>query len=275
MSVSKFKRVLWALKEFVNASPVGITHRELSNKWRHSSMNDDKEEGIAERTFHRIRRMVESTFDVDIECIKGAEPRYRISSDDLVPGNNSLLNLFLNKATAKEDNSKSIREILGLLMTGSDIPYEDMQHIKDIIHKLRKIPYEYGKRLMEAIKSGEIQGIDRYAWDEDYNGYVCVWNEAEYQRTDLWLSIGIYDDRILFYVVTSIQDSDYREKIADLLGIDNGEMYRRNYWWYEPSDKSLFRLDFQTFPDIQEVKRRIELLISRIASLPKEIHKPT
>lgn len=276
MSVSKFKRVLWALNEFVNAFPKGISMQELSDKWEYSSMNDEKEPGIPERTFHRIRRSVESVFGVKIDCIKVAEPRYCVSSQDLEPGNNSLFNLFLNKAESKDDvNSKSVREILGLIMSGSDIPSDDMKALKDIMHNLRRVPYEYGSKLLASAQAGEIQGVDCSDWDEDYRGYVCVWNDADYHRTDLWLSIGIYDDRVLFYVVTSIQNKEYRKRISDLLQIDNGEMYRSDYWWYEPSDKSLYQLDFQTFPDMQEVKRRIEVLISRIASLPEEIHKPT
>ena len=274
MSVSKFKRALWVLKEFADASPRGISAQELSDKWEYSSMNDEKEPGIPERTFHRIRRAIESTFGVVIECVKGAEPRYRVASKDLEPGDNSLLNLFLNKAEAKDDDkSKSVREILGLIMSGSDIPSRDMEAVKDIIYNLRRVPYEYGKQLMDAVTAGEIIGADACDWDEDYRGYVCVWNDADYHRTDLWLSIGIYDDRVLFYIVTNVQNKEYRERISDLLQINNGEMYRSDYWWYEPADKSLFQLDFQTFPDMQEVKRRVELLMSRFASLPEVIHQ--
>lgn len=275
MSVSKFKRALWALKEFADAAPRGISAQELSDKWEYSSMNDEKEPGIPERTFHRIRRSVESAFGVVIECVKGAEPRYRVASKDLEPGDNSLLSLFLNKAEAKDDDkSKSVREILGLIMSGSDIPSQDMKTVKDIIYNLRRIPYECGKQLMEAVMAGEINGANDCDWDEDYRGYVCVWNDADYHRTHLWLSIGIYDDRVLFYVVTNVQNKEYRERISDLLQVNNGEMYRSDYWWYEPADKSLFQLNFQTFPDMLEVKRRADILISRIASIPEEIHKP-
>lgn len=79
---------------------------------------------------------------------------------------------------------------------------------------------------------------------------------------------------MLFYIVTSVQDSEYRDNVANLLEVDNGEMYRSDYWWYEPKDKTLFQLDFQTFPDMNEVKRRAELLISKIAGLTDEIQKP-
>lgn len=275
MSVSKFKRVLWALNEFASASSRGISMTELSAKWHDSSMNDDKDEEIPERTFHRLRRAVESAFGVEIECIRGAEPRYRVSSKDLEPGNNSLLNLFLNKAEAKDPQaSKTVREILGLIITGSAVPADDMKSIKDIIYNIRRIPFDCGEQLMKSVESDECKGADRCDWDEDYRGYVCVWNDADFHRTDLWLSIGFYEDRVLFYVVTSVQNAEYREKVFKLLQVDNGEMYRSDYWWYEPTDKSLFQLNFQTFPDMQEVRRRVGILISKIASLPGNIHKP-
>lgn len=274
MSVSKLKRVLWALNEFVNASHTGISISELSDKWAISSMNDDKETEIPERTFHRVRRTVESVFDVEIECIKGVVPRYRVSSKDLEPGNNSLLSLCLNKADKNDDSSKSVREILGLILSGSNIPADDMAAVKNIIYLLRKVPEEMCTQLLTSVEAGEVIGADRCAWDEDYRGYVCVWNNADYCRTNLWLSIGFYNDRILFYVVTSVQDSGYRSMVSKMLQIGNENIYMSDYWWYEPTDKSLFQLDFQTYPDMNEVKRRVELLISRIAELPYEIRKP-
>lgn len=273
MSVSKFKRVLWTLNEFVKASSSGISMNELSDKWANSSMNDEKEPNIPERTFHRLRRNVESIFDVEIECVKGIEPRYRVSSKDLGPGDSNLYNLILNKAT-KDEKSKSVREILGLILLGADIPSGDMEAVKDIMHKLRRIPFDYGKQLIASVESGDIKGADCAEWDEYYRGYVCLWNEADYKRSDQWVSIGIYDDRVLFYIVTATQDSAYHAKVSELLDVDNGEMYRGDYWWYEPKDKSLFQLDFQTFPDMKEVKRRAELLIAKIAELPDDIQKP-
>ena len=274
MSVSKFKRVLWALNEFINAYPVGISIEELSKKWSYSSMNDDKEPDIPERTFHRVRRAVESAFGVTIECHKGADPRYRVSSKDLEPGNNSLLNLFLSKADNDNEKSKSVREILSVIMSGSNIPENDMKAVNDIVNTLRRVPYESCKQLMASVEAGEIRGANRCDWDEDYRGYVCIWNEADYNRTDLWLSIGFYYDRVLFYVVTSVQYIEYRNKVSKLLQVNNEDIYKSDYWWFEPTDKSLFQLDFQTLPDMKEVKHRAELLIARIAELSKEIQKP-
>ena len=96
MAISKIKRTIWALNEFVNAYPGGITIKELGAKWANSSMNDEKEPDIPVRTFHRVRREVESVFGVTIECVKGSEPRYRISLDDLEAGTVSFLSQGYN-----------------------------------------------------------------------------------------------------------------------------------------------------------------------------------
>lgn len=41
MSLSQFKRTLWAMNEIVGASTMGITREALSKKWKYSSMNDN------------------------------------------------------------------------------------------------------------------------------------------------------------------------------------------------------------------------------------------
>ncbi|MDE6331103.1 MAG: hypothetical protein K2L80_00720, partial [Muribaculaceae bacterium] len=207
--------------------------------------------------------------------IKGAEPRYRVSAQSMEPGCNNMLNLMLNKKVSDENSKPSyMLDILSLIIAGKEIPAEDAKAVKAIANKLNRLPFDCGKKLIASVKAGKIHGADCVDWDENYRGYVCIWNDASYKRNNLWLSIGFYDDRVLFYVVTSTQDSDYREKVSDLLKVDNGEIYRSDYWWYEPMDKSLFQLDFQTFPDMEEVKRRVELLIAKIAGLPDEIQKP-
>ena len=275
MIEKQLKRAIWAMNEICQSSPSGISRKELSDKWADSSHNDYKEPGIPERTFYRIRNLLQSVFDIDIECIKGSEPRYRVSAEFIQPGSNNLLSLMLNKKNSDESSRPSyMLDILSMIIAGKEIPNEEAKAVRAIAKKLNRIPLECGKQLIDSVETGTIQGTDRCDWDEDYRGYVCVWNDADYHRTDLWLSIGFYDDRVLFYVVASVQDADYREKVAELLQVDNGEMYRSDYWWYEPTDKSLFQLDFQTFPDMEEVTRRVGILISRIATLPGDIHKP-
>lgn len=275
MIEKQIKRAIWVMNEINMASTRGITREELSKKWANSAMNDYKEETIPERTFYRIRNILQSVFEVDIICEKGAELRYRISSDYLEPGSSSLLSLLLNKKESEKIRKPSyILDLLNMIMTGKEIPSDDLQAMKSIAGKLNRIPYDYGQQLMASVKSGEILCADSSEWDAYYMRYVCVWNEAAYIRTGLWLSIGFSDNSVMFYIVTNVQNTEYREKIATILQLDNGERYRGGYWWYEPTDKSIFKLDFQTFPDMEEVKRRVGILISRITSIPGEIHRP-
>lgn len=175
MSVSQLKRVLWAINEILSASTHGISREELSDKWANSSMNDNKEEGIPERTFHRIRRSLESVFGVEIKCIKGAEPRYRLAPQDLEPGNNSLFNLMLNKALSdKDEKSTKLHDIFNLIMSGKNITRDDMGTVQSIARKLRRVPFEYGLQLIDSAENGNIAGADCAEWDAGYKRYVCV-----------------------------------------------------------------------------------------------------
>ena len=253
--------------QIVASSSRGISREELCRKWKNSSMNDDKEDSFSERTFHRIRRTLENVFGIDIECVKATEPRYRISTDDLGPGESSIFNLILSKTDAGNANqSSTLRDIMGLLTEGSRVPKEDLDTVKSISYKLRRIPYEYGRQLIKAVQRGKVAGADRAQCDEDYRRYVCVWNHKDYHRNDLWLSIGIDEDSILFYVVTSHQDVGIRERMASELNLDNGIKYRRDYWWYEPADKSEFEINFETFPNMDVLISHTEMLIARIAA---------
>lgn len=275
MIEDKLRRAIWAINELVEADDYGITREELSKKWKNSSMNDGKDKGITERTFYRLRNLLQSVFNVDIVCDKSTPPRYRLSAADRGPGRPSLFNLILNKVSSTEDSgSSSLRDIVGLIMAGSDVSTDDSAAIRAMYSKIRRIPYDYGLALISAAKKGEIAGANDADWDEDYYRYLSIWNDPDYDRTGTWLSVGITEESIRFYFVTKAQDAAYRQKLETLLEADNGECYMRGYWWYEPKDKSLFQLDFQTFPDMKAVKRRVELLLARIAGLPIEIQKP-
>ena len=254
------------MHQIITSSTRGVSREELCRRWERSSMNDEKENGFSERTFHRIRRTLESVFDIDIECVKASEPRYRISTDDLGPGESSILSMILSKTDMRNSNkSSSLRDIMELLTVVSKVPKEDLDIVKSISHKLRRIPYEYGKLLIKAVERGEVAGANKAACDEDYRRYVCVWNHDDYHRNDLWLSIGIDEDSMLFYIVTSQQDVEIRERMARELSLDNGIKYRRDYWWYEPADKSKFQINFETFPDMEILKAHTEKLVALIA----------
>ena len=69
MSLTQLKRALWVMNELVGAGNIRISSEVLCEKWRKSTINDRGEEGpLTERTFYRLRRDLESLFNVEILC---------------------------------------------------------------------------------------------------------------------------------------------------------------------------------------------------------------
>ena len=77
------------------------------------------------------------------------------------------------------------------------------------------------------------------------------------------------DGKSLFsiYVVTDEKNAAERQRKAIEVDLDEGIRYRGGYYWHEPSEKSLFSMAFDGKPDIEDVKKRVELLLSRIEKL--------
>lgn len=99
MEANQLKRSLWFMREILQSGACGISREALCSKWAASSLNDYPGEEISERTFHRLRRLLEEAFQVTIECSKDVNKRYRLSSADLTSGCPSLLDLVMFKAT--------------------------------------------------------------------------------------------------------------------------------------------------------------------------------
>lgn len=154
-----------------------------------------------------------------------------------------------------------------MLTVGNDIPNDDMRAARDLSSVLSRLPQLYSSQFLEIAGHGGIKGADRVEKDEYYCNYICVWNDTDFKNTRLWLSIGFYEDEIDFYVVTDKGDSAERQRNAFYIGLDEGIRYRGGYYWHEPSEKSLFSMAFDGKPDIEDVKKRVELLLSRIEKL--------
>ena len=76
-----------------------------------------------------------------------------------------------------------------------------------------------------------------------------------------------YEDEIDFYVVTDKGDSAERQRNAFYIGLEEGIRYRGGYYWHKPSDNNLFSLSFDNKPNMEEVRKRAEILLSRIKKL--------
>lgn len=262
MAANQLKQSLWFMREILHSGARGISREELCSKWAVSSMNDYRGEEISERTFHRLRRLLEDAFQVTIECSKDGNQRYRLSAEDLTPGRPSLLDLVLMRAKEEVDTTSSLNQIVSMLTSGNKLMPEDENALNDLTTQLHRIPYDYGQRLISSAERGVINHADQAEWDWDYKYYVMLWNEDSFQGTRLWLSVGLCPDGIYFYIVSDEQDFDLREQRAALIGAGEGVRYRRGYWWHEMKDPMLFRMQYAAVPDYGEIIGRCELILS-------------
>lgn len=267
MSIPSLKRLLWVMNEILAASSFGITRNEISDKWANSIKNDQNETEISERTFHRIKNDLMELFECEIIC-NPTTKRYSAQIPDDFGSDEqlTLLGILLMKEK-KSRKDTTINEILQMLTVGNDIPNDDMRAARDLSSVLSRLPQLYSSQFLEIAGHGGIKGADRVEKDEYYCNYVCVWNDKDFKNTRLWLSIGFYENEVDFYVVTDEDNPEERQRNAFDIGLKDGVRYRGGYYWHEPSEKSLFSMAFDGKPDIEDVKKRVELLLSRIEKL--------
>lgn len=267
MSIPSLKRLLWVMNEILAASSFGITRNEISDKWANSIKNDQNETEISERTFHRIKNDLMELFECEIIC-NPTTKRYSVQIPDDFGSDEqlTLLGILLMKEK-KSRKDTTINEILQMLTVGNDIPNDDMRVARDLSSASSRLPQLYSSQFLEIAGHGGIKGADRVEKDEYYCNYICVWNDTDFKNTRLWLSIGFYEDEIDFYVVTDEKNAAERQRKAIEVDLDEGIRYRGGYYWHEPSEKSLFSMAFDGKPDIEDVKKRAELLLSRIEKL--------
>lgn len=267
MSIPSLKRLLWVMNEILAASPVGITRSEISDKWADSIKNDQKETEISERTFHRIKNDLMELFECEIIC-NPTTKRYSAQIPDDFGSDEqlTLLGILLMKEK-KSRKDTTINEILQMLTVGNDIPNDDMRAARDLSSALSRLPQLYSSQFLEIAGHGGIKGADRVEKDEYYCNYICVWNDTDFKNTRLWLSIGFYENEVDFYVVTDEDNPEERQRNAFDIGLKDGVRYRGGNYWHKPSDNNLFSLSFDNKPNMEEVRKRAEILLSRIKKL--------
>lgn len=267
MSIPSLKRLLWVMNEILAASSFGITRNEISDKWANSIKNDQNETEISERTFHRIKNDLMELFECEIIC-NPTTKRYSVQIPDDFGSDEqlTLLGILLMKEK-KSRKDTTINEILQMLTVGNDIPNDDMRAARDLSSASSRLPQLYSSQFLELANRGGINGANQSEKDEYYCNYVCVWNDKDFKNTRLWLSIGFYENEVDFYVVTDEDNPEERQRNAFDIGLEEGIRYRGGYYWHKPSDKNLFSLSFDNKPNMEEVRKRAEILLSRIEKL--------
>ena len=145
------------------------------------------------------------------------------------------------------------------------MPADDLRASLDLEAAVSRLPQKYAEEFLKI--SDSIKGADCVEPDEYYRNYVCVWNKAVYHCTWQWLSIGFYEDAVFFYVVTNDDNAEERERKAKEISFGEGIRYRGGYYWHKPDDPALFSMPFDIRPDMEEIKKRVELIIERLAKV--------
>ena len=90
-----FKRYIW-LVDLIYRND-GITRDQINRFWSRSYLNNDNEDEIPERTFHRHKEAIKELFDVDIVCNRHGEKTYHIAHREALAQDEAkqwLLNTF-------------------------------------------------------------------------------------------------------------------------------------------------------------------------------------
>lgn len=130
-----FKRYIWLI-DLIHRND-GITRDKINHCWSRSYLNNDNENEIPERTFHRHKEAIKELFDVDIVCNRHGEKTYHIA----------------NRETLTQDETK---EWLLNTFAVSNI----LSECKDLKHRIlfEAIPsgQHYLTPIIEAMRNGRV-----------------------------------------------------------------------------------------------------------------------
>lgn len=123
MSLTQLKRALWVMNELVGAGNIRISSEVLCEKWRKSTINDRGEEGpLTERTFYRLRRDLESLFNVEILCSGDKEKRYYVEQTEY----SVFIGMFSKLVIGNAQYGSNLQQLFFQGMSGMEISAEDM-----------------------------------------------------------------------------------------------------------------------------------------------------
>lgn len=111
MAGNKFNRYLWLINLLRTEGP--IPFRKISEKWRHSSYNDEPGKALPLKTFHNHCGVIAEIFGVDVECEKGGNYGYYIpEAAESEEWKLNLLDQLLTSNAISEDPSLGKRILL-------------------------------------------------------------------------------------------------------------------------------------------------------------------
>lgn len=274
MSLSQLKRALWIMNELVGAGETGISSEELCEKWERSEINDRRENGpLTERTFYRLRRDLESLFNVNILCTKDYEKRYYIEHTAY----SVFLGMFSKLVTDNARFGPNLRQLFLQVMSGTEISAEDKAIIENIAFKLGRVAFESLGQLITDARDGKIRGVDNAQWGE-IKYHTHFWLEETYQNSLSWVGVAI--DRkghdgygvVKFYIGNESDDTEFHSHLTREFDTLPPEKIDGHFWWFAPKDEELHTMLYTSQPDVEAISARISSLSLRLSSCVEHIN---
>lgn len=269
MAITQLKRALWVMNELINAESHGISREELSRKWQYSKFNDSHEDGIAERTFFRLRKDLQEIFEVEIVCSKDGNKRYSVAQTEY----SIFLGMLCRMVTDNSSRTTSIQDLMLHVLNGMDITPEEKGMINDIAFRINKSSFEIGEQLIQAALNSEIIGADNAQWSAYEKYRVCIWLNETYNQIFTWVGV-VFSPReygnegvVRIFIVNETQDKRLHSRLIKALDLDQGEKGKGDYWWFAPCDNNLHQMRYVTQPNFTAIKERVEFLLSKLNEL--------
>lgn len=149
-----FKRYIW-LVDLIYRND-GIIRDEINRQWSYSSLNNDKESEIPERTFHRHKKAIKELLDLDIVCDRHGDMSYHIANRDNIKEDGIkewLLNTFAVNNIISDSQDLKDRIVLEPIPSGQQFLTPILEAMRD--NKVVDINYQSFH--MDSPKSHEVE----------------------------------------------------------------------------------------------------------------------
>ncbi|MDE7420525.1 MAG: WYL domain-containing protein [Muribaculaceae bacterium] len=130
--IDLYKRYIWLLSLIYRHN--GITREEINRQWSRSHLNDDKENELPERTFHRHKKAIKDLFEIEIVCDRHGEKTYHIANRDSIDDDEMkiwLLNTFALNSLLSENRDLRNRIVFEANPSGQKFLTTIMEAMRD------------------------------------------------------------------------------------------------------------------------------------------------
>ncbi len=172
--------------------------------------------------------------------------------------------------TATISEASGLKDLMNQVMNDVEITEEEKQMLDSMSYKLGKSAFDCGEWIIDEARSGRIKGADHAQWSEYDLYYLCVWLDEEYGRLQSW--VGVFLNRqtqgggieVSYYIVCESQDESLHTLLREKLDLLPGEKRKGDYWWFAPASEDLQKMYFNSVPNHNSIRSRIEQMLARL-----------